>query len=342
MNSDQATSPHAQAPHPGGWRPRLSGWLARSGTLGALSLIAASLLIWTASWFWVGEVAASFSWHLGLAGSAGALLLALVRRPRLALLAFLLSASHLWPELSLWLPNGSADHSTVDREELTIASCNLLWTNLKHEGLHEWLDDVDPDIVAFQEVSPDWRIVLEKLSDRYPHLFLSPLEEDWNRGTWGTAVLSRIPLTETRLIAPPENVYKPMIEVVTTLGGKPLTLRTAHPIRPGKSWRIERRNAVLNILAHEDWSGQSMLLGDLNVTSTSPAFSSLLQNSGLHDSRAGFGRQPSYTTPVPLCNLSVAIDHVLVSDAIHVLERRTEALAGSDHLSVVVKVTAVE
>ena len=312
--------------------------LRQAGTLGFLVLVGGSLLVWSARWFWLGEVAASFSWHLGWAGGAGALLLASIQRPRLALAAALLAGVHLWPELSLWLPDERSGALEEPRPELTVASCNLLWTNTYREGLLEWLERADPDVVAFQEVSPLWREVLEGLSESHPYLLLSPPPEEWNRGTWGTAFLARVPITGERLIPPPEGLSRPLMEITTLLDGQPLILRGAHPVRPGRAWRNAGRDAVLQTLARQDWSGAGILLGDLNVTSTSPSFARLLETSGLRDSRVGFGRQPSYTTQALVPGLEIAIDHVLVSDSIHVLERRTGVLWGSDHRTVVVRV----
>lgn len=69
-------------------------------------------------------------------------------------------------------------------------------------------------------------------------------------------------------------------------------------------------------------------------------FGRLLEATGLRDSRRGFGRQPTFTTAQPIAGLEIAIDHVLVSDSVRVLDRRIVALEGSDHKSVVVRVAA--
>lgn len=331
--------PHPDSTNRSPWHsPR--GLLHHAGALGLLVLVGGSLLIWSARWYWLGEVAASFSWHLGWAGGAGALLLVSIQRPKLALAAALLAGLHLWPELSLWLPDRQSGALEEPRPELTIASCNLLWENTNRQGLLEWLERADPDIVSFQEVSTAWREVLEGLSENYPYLFLSPPSETWNRGTWGTAFLARVPITGERLIPPPKGIIRPPMEVTTRLAGQPFVLRGAHPARPGKAWRNAERDAVLQTLAREDWSGAGLLLGDLNVTSTSPSFARLVETSGLRDSREGFGRQPTYCTQALVPGLEIAIDHVLVSESIHVLERRTDSVRGSDHRTVVVRVTS--
>lgn len=311
--------------------------LRRLGDLGCVALAGGSLLVWSARWFWLGEVATSFTWYLGWAGLLGALALALVRRPRLACAAALLAAVHLWPELSLWLPDERSGAADGAGQELTIATCNLLWGNHEAARIGEWLEQHDPDLVAFQEVSVESRAALEGLSKSYPFLVVSP-DREWHERTWGTAILSRVPLVSTRRLPPPPgNTHWPL-EVVVKLGGEQLVVRNVHPTRPGRAIRNAKRNAMLGSIAAEDWSGRCLLLGDLNVTSTSPAFSELLETSGLRDSRSGFGRQPTYT-PTELGGVfSVAIDHILVSDSLRMIDRRIVAIPGSDHRGVVARI----
>jgi endonuclease/exonuclease/phosphatase (EEP) superfamily protein YafD len=78
-----------------------------------------------------------------------------------------------------------------------------------------------------------------------------------------------------------------------------------------------------------------MVLGDLNTTSWSPYFRDLVADSGLLDSRRGFGVEPSWPSfGLPL--LRIPIDHGLVSPAVSVLDRRIGPAAGSDHLPLVI------
>ncbi len=309
------------------------------GALGVLLLVCASLLVWSARWHWAGELAASFAWYLGLAGVLGALLLLCTERRRLAGFACLLSILHCGPELMLWIPSSAP--SRRPSQTLTIATSNLLWHNRDYEALAQWIERNDPDIIAFQEVSPHSRDVLLAMSKGYPHMVFEPPLEDWDSLTWGLAILSKAPLKNQRRVPIEGTPWKGILEVQAQLDGEPLLLRNMHPTRPGGSARNAERNAALHAAQSATWGGRSLLLGDLNVTSTSPIFSDLLAATGLRDSRQGFGRQPTYRIKQPLPGLMVAIDHVLVSDQIEVLERRVEELPGSDHLSLVLEIQGV-
>ena len=316
----------------------MPGWLRAARALGLVSFVGfliASLLVWSARWSWVGEIAASFAWHLGLSGFAGAVALALVRRWRLAIITLVIATLHAGPELALFMPDTPAAPGEATSATLVVANCNLLWDNTDYDGFRAWLRANEPDVVACQEVSPGWRKVLESLVVSYPHLLLSPAD-GWDVSTWGTAVLSRLAFEKIRLIPTPSGKTRPSIEVVVRWDERPITIRSAHPMRPGRPWRLEMRNEVLSILANQHWDGAGVLLGDLNVTSTSPVFTAMLAASGLRDYRQGFGRQPTWTTNRMIHGLSVAIDHVLVGPKLRVVHRTTKALPGSDHRSVIV------
>ncbi len=312
-------------------------FLSAAGALGLATLLGGSLLVWSARWFWLGEIAASFAWYLGLAGLAGTALLFLIRCPKMAFAALTLAALQLWPELSLWLPDSRSGDVEEPGEVLTVVSSNLFWFNDDRREVTSWMERTSPDVIVFLEVSLAWRGLLEGMSDEYPHQLYSP-GVAWDEETWGTAILSRRPVRASRLIPVTGQGVRPVMEVVVELDGEPVIVRGAHPDHPGRAWRNEIRDAVLETAAALDWSGNGLLMGDMNTTSTSPVFGRLLEESGLRDSRCGFDRQPTYTTSVLIPGLQVAIDHVLVSDSIHVLERWTEQLPGSDHRTVVARV----
>ena len=80
--------------------------------------------------------------------------------------------------------------------------------------------------------------------------------------------------------------------------------------------------------------GEVILLGDMNTTSWSYTFQDLLHESGLHDSRRGFGLQPTWPENMPL--MRVPIDHVLHSSGIQISYRCTGPFSGSDHRPVIV------
>lgn len=281
--------------------------------------------------FWPGELAVSFAWQAGWSiCGLGALFFAL-RRPRRALVALLLALGLIVPELRLWLPAAGTGDLQEGETELRVAALNLYFFNEDDQGVRLWLEAHNPDVVVCVELSPFWRSTLDDWRDLYPERLISPGAEDWGELRFGTAVLAKQPFLRSGLVDAPYG--HPLLEAVLEVSGQELTVRGAHPLYPGSPWLRHKRDAVLETLAAQPWDDHGILAGDLNVTSTSPAFRSLLAESGLVDSRQGFGRQPTYR----LYGLSLAIDHVLVGEALRVLERRTTPLVGSDHRAVLVR-----
>ena len=78
-----------------------------------------------------------------------------------------------------------------------------------------------------------------------------------------------------------------------------------------------------------------LVLGDLNMTFRSSLFQWFLRESGLRDSRRGFGWQATWPVAVPL--LATPIDHGLVSHEINVLNRELGPNVGSDHFPVILE-----
>jgi endonuclease/exonuclease/phosphatase (EEP) superfamily protein YafD len=326
--------------------PRLRArWLSALAGLAALGWVLASASIHLARWFWPGELMAGFAWQLGWCGLALAAALLRLRHRRAALALALAAVLHLAPVLRLYLPVEPGPHGPP----LIVAACNLQWMNRDLEVLERWFRRLDADLWVVSEVSVEHLPMFERLADRWPHQLLSHTDEQLHPGSWATAILSRPAFESTRRIdiAPGpgggslggsgiarDRWIRPALEVRLWLAGELVTVRGAHPMRPGRPHRLFERRRVLDTLAAQDWSGASLLAGDLNLPPASPVFGRLLERTGLVDSRRGFGRQPTWPVAPRLVPL-VAIDHALASPALTVLDRRTEPIPGADHRAVV-------
>ena len=82
-----------------------------------------------------------------------------------------------------------------------------------------------------------------------------------------------------------------------------------------------------------------IVAGDFNVTMWSSQYRKMIANSGLHNTRQGFGilpTQSSYFLDIPW--LAIPLDHFLVSRDIIVENMTTGKNVGSDHLPIIVDV----
>lgn len=289
---------------------------------------AASALVMSARWLWLGELAASFQWHLGLGLVLVAGACVVLRARRLATLVAVASGFLLAPELALYIGEPAAASGSP---ELVLVSANVLQPNRHHREIADALLASEGDVIAVVELSKPMRAELERRLERWPHRVFSPAGE-WSEQTWGMGVFSRLPFREGERLYLPET-YAPSLDLKLERDGTPLDLRVVHLPRPGaEDWRVEARNEALAELATRlEWTGTSALVGDLNTTSTSPVFPDLLESTGLRDSRQGFGRCVSWHLRSLRYPLGIAIDHALVGRDLQVLSRETFELPFSDH-----------
>lgn len=126
----------------------------------------------------------------------------------------------------------------------------------------------------------------------------------------------------------------PSVTGTIQLGTQSIRLIATHPMPPMGKSLCDRRNQQLIALGNliATVNDPVLLIGDLNTSSYSAHFKILLEKSKLKDSRLGFGIQPTW--PVGLSFFSIPLDHVLLSNDLHVLERTTGEDIGSDHLPV--------
>ncbi len=315
---------------------------AAIGLLGA-SAVGASALIWLTPALWFGELVASFEFHVGLFAVAAAASLALLRARWLAGAAALLGALHVAPDLSLSMRSSAATSAAT----LRVLSANVLQPNQHFDAIAQALIASDADVLGVIELSGPMLAVLERELVAWPHrVVAAPRKHAFGKGLWTTAMFSKQPLEDVRLVQVVD-CYAPLIEARVSTP-TPVTIRLVHLPRPGERWRIEARNEGLEQLARDfEWGPRTLLMGDLNLTSGSPAFGRLLAKTALSDSRQGFGRSPSWwlrsapilrragapgwLTGLLDLRLGIAIDHVLYGDGLAVRSREVIELPFSDH-----------
>jgi len=137
------------------------------------------------------------------------------------------------------------------------------------------------------------------------------------------------PLTKTE-------VDNPAVITSLRIDGQKLNLIAAHVMSPVSLYRLQLRNTQFQEIAEavQATSGPTMLVGDMNCTLASSYLAELVEATELRDSRQGFGIHTSWVKYAPL--ITVPIDHVLVSEEIHVHDRFVGDHGESDHRPVIV------
>jgi endonuclease/exonuclease/phosphatase (EEP) superfamily protein YafD len=210
-----------------------------------------------------------------------------------------------------------------------IILANVLQTNDKYHKVGEFIQDKKPDILFLIEVNQVWVKALNSYLDIYPYS-AKEIRED----NYGIALYSHHKIISFEILYFSEP-HAPSLVANIELDGLPLTIIGTHPPPPKSKAENDARNLQMYNISNfsADQSNHTIILGDFNMTSWSPYFQLLISNSGLRDSRSGFGVQSTWPTDKPL--FLVPIDHILISQGINVHHREVGPRVGSDHFPVI-------
>jgi endonuclease/exonuclease/phosphatase (EEP) superfamily protein YafD len=295
----------------------------------AAAIALASVAAFFGRYWWMLDLAANFRAHMAAVLVTAALVLALGRWYRTALVVSLAAALNAAAVLPLFIGPTSRPEST----DLRVMSFNLLSDNTNYDEVIGFIAAEDPDVVVLHEASRPWEEALEAAN----------LDYEITRGRtddliFGSLVLAK-PGSEVQSFG--FQVSDPRaIEVVLHSGVAVLGI---HPLAPFPDDQTERRRFQFEFasLWAASRDGPRVIVGDFNASPWSDPFRRLRIDSGLRNSQAGFGLELSYPAQAsPL--LQVSIDHLLHSSDLAVADRRLGPPLGSDHFPLVVDLSLVD
>jgi len=228
-----------------------------------------------------------------------------------------------------------AAQPTPGTETLKVVLFNVYFGNPTPNLAIERILEHDPDIIAVIEYSNHFPEAFETLHEKYPYRVLEPR---WHG--FGIALFSRWPLSDTEIhYLVPAEIDCPMIEASVELEGQSVRLLCLHVASPTNAQRLQLRNQqfkqVAGILNQKKRA--AIVMGDFNCTPWSSFLVEFLNQTGLRDSRQGFGYQATWHRDLGI--FKIPIDHAFVSAEIHVHDRFVAEPAGSDHLPVVFEIS---
>ena len=287
---------------------------------GLLAFVTA--LSWGARWHWALDLLAHFPVQIAIAAFVLAVILAGLRRWKAAILPGIVVAVCTGQIVPLYVPAGQP---ACSGRVIHAVSTNVLRSNHEYGRFVDYIGSARPDFFLAMEVDEAWLAELRPLREDYPYHLAQP-----GHGAFGIALFSRVPIKDYEIV---ESAVAgvPMIRATLVFDEHPLSFVGVHPLPPVKSGTAALRNGQLEEIAalSAPLPPPTLLMGDLNVTSWSPNFVDLLEETGLRDGRKGFGVQPTWPgLPWPL---RIPIDHTLVSDDVEVVARRVGPDIGSDH-----------
>ncbi|MCP4408359.1 MAG: endonuclease/exonuclease/phosphatase family protein [Gammaproteobacteria bacterium] len=214
--------------------------------------------------------------------------------------------------------------------EFTLLLANVQRSNTEYSRLIEVVNVHRPDLLAVIEPDTAWIQALNILTPPYPHQKIVARDDNF-----GIALYSRIPFDDVEVIDLGDTV--PSIAAKILLDKKEVTILATHPLPPPAKQNYHRRNSQLSAIATyiDALPGSKIIIGDLNVTLWSTYFSKLLHDTGLLNTRQGYGTLATWPTYLPL--MMIPLDHCLVSPDIMTKDITALSNIGSDHLPLLVK-----
>ncbi|MBI4243822.1 MAG: endonuclease/exonuclease/phosphatase family protein [Planctomycetes bacterium] len=251
------------------------------------------------------------------------------KRYRMALVTVIFAGINIVDIFPYYFGREYTDNPTVYKT----AFINLRTSNDSYSSVLDFINQNKPDFLLIAEVNTAWFNTLKPLTNIYKH-HLAKIRDD----NFGVLFLSRFPIAGGKIFYF-EHGNIPAVDANIKLESATIRIVGIHLMPPIGSARAKIRNKQFEeIIGKVSDSRESVILiGDLNTTSWSPYFKTLLEKTGLKDSRKGFGIQPTWPTFYP--PFLIPLDHCLVSKGIVILNRQTGPYIGSDHYPILIEFT---
>lgn len=295
---------------------------------------------------WVAFMIRTFTFHAGLGLLGVAVYAAAFRlwRPLFACVPLLLLT--LGPAALSYLPHTP---TAITGPSVTVVSCNLLAESGSEHAAAAWILEQDPDIVFFQEYTPEAHAVLSRmLRERFPHIITGPRED-----AFGQAIYSRLEPREVQLFPTPAGEARaagrriaspsePQIRCTVDVGGREVVLQNVHDMPPSSAALLQEQLLYFEWMEAFTASERRpvILAGDFNSTRNAAAMVRL-EESGFRNTHAlaGRGRGSTWVDKTWLRRLpGVRIDHVIVSAVLTCDRAEVGPSIGSDHRPILARV----
>lgn len=301
--------------------------------LKCLTLLAClpTLLAFGARWHWFLDLFTHFRVYYACPLLLAATVFLWGKKKRWSVLSLLVASFNLLLILPIYLTAVLPADMTTGNGPKTVDQtyrgylANVYTDNRQFERLLTSVSTHNPDFLLLMEVDDRWMKALKPLDETYPHQAVASRDDNF-----GIAFYSQLLIDNWKVVNWGDSGV-PTLIVNMQLAGQPVTIVGLHTLPPANGEYSRIRNLQLEELTNfvNNSSQPVIVMGDFNITSWSPYFADLINQTNLHDSRHGFGIQPSWNGGKRA--LAIPIDHVLVPDEVTVTDRKVLEDIGSDH-----------
>ena len=223
------------------------------------------------------------------------------------------------------------DRSQI-QNKLRLISFNISYENPveNFENIRDMILSEKPDIVQFQEFSPQMQDKIKTLSSILPY----STELNKPKGPFDSLILSKYPLTNTKV----DNNHAVITNLI--LNETKISIVGIHLLTGGTKKNFNNSLQQINHLKTiiSNTNKNLILLGDLNMTSTSKRFAKFLKETNLYTYTSY--KNITSTWPAFMPNfLGIQIDHILFSNNFKMVDKKISNSFGSVHRPLIVELS---
>lgn len=279
-------------------------------------------------WISLADSLAHFRFHLTALITLASVLLALSRAWQQAGLAAAVAVAGIAgmaPAFPAWNATGVDGKAPA----ITMVQLNLSFRNSRPGAVADFIRAENADIVTLQEVTDKTSKVMGLLAEDYPFQIRCDA-----RRVGGPAIMSRLPMAPGAAKGCIKGQGMAWMQVMA--GGRPVSVASLHlhwPYPFAQSDQIDRLESHLKQLPRP-----VLLAGDFNAAPWSHAVKRIAQATDT-DVAAGlrFSFDIRFNRWIP--PIAIPIDHILLPEGLAPLDVRLGPGPGSDHLSVVARIS---
>ncbi len=223
------------------------------------------------------------------------------------------------------------DRSQI-QNKLRLISFNISYENPveNFKNIREMILSEKPDIVQFQEFSPQMQDKIKTLGSILPY----STELNKPKGPFDSLILSKYPLTNTRV----DDNHAVITNLI--LNETEISIVGIHLLTGGTKKNFNNALQQISYLKTivSNTNKNLILLGDLNMSSTSKRFAKFLKETNLYTYTSY--KNITSTWPAFMPNLlGIQIDHILFSNNFKMVDKKTSNSFGSDHRPLIVELS---
>ncbi len=223
------------------------------------------------------------------------------------------------------------DRSQI-QNKLRLISFNISYENPveNFENIRDMILSEKPDIVQFQEFSPQMQDKIKTLGSILPY----STELNKPKGPFDSLILSKYPLTNTRV----DDNHAVITNLI--LNETEISIVGIHLLTGGTKKNFNNALQQISYLKTiiSNTNKNLILLGDLNMTSTSKRFAKFLKETNLYTYTSY--KNITSTWPAFMPNfLGIQIDHIIFSKNIKMVDKKTSNSFGSVHRPLIVELS---